>query len=608
MGAGNVVCCLKFRDENVAKSYAIAKWTYCALFTIITIVTWVLRWVAVPGMWGQGCGWGLGCANTMSGRSGGRRATGSPAGGTAAARLPSAAAAHCWHSWLVQRQSAPHPQLVDWGRHCSLVSPRPRRPGSYRDYSQEWFFSKLPATFNYCKIPGYESLCSSKEVAVRFSFANFSFFAAHTLLLFWCTKGSDFRAGIHTGLWFWKLLAWAGAIVGFFFVPSNAITVYAQVARCARLWLRLVLLGVLVELRLWSVLFCCAHPQKCCICQPPAPALAPHPAAPRFGAGLFLVFVMVEMVSWVYDINTWLVNRDAGWAWALLVLGAAISFLGGLALIGASYYYFAPTPACHLNLFFITWSIVVGFALVGVLFIPKRLEVAGLMTSGAVFVYCAYLLYSALGRVPAGACMRSAVGDKWVQVSVAACVSVGCKTAGSPAAWSCWDMGDLGALCGASTRVCTTARTLLLPVASIPSQRLPPSTRVIPPPNPQIVGFFLAIGAVCYSTMSLGTSSIFTNGSITPGADATETLPGDGGGGSGPLPYRPDAFHLIFALASMYMAMLFTNWQVSSNTTKFELGTGWTSTWITMGSKWFCELLYLWTVVAPAVLRDRDFT
>jgi hypothetical protein len=31
---------------------------------------------------------------------------------------------------------------------------------------------------------------------------------------------------------------------------------------------------------------------------------------------------------------------------------------------------------------------------------------------------------------------------------------------------------------------------------------------------------------------------------------------------SGPLPYRPDAFHLMFALASMYMAMLFTNWQV----------------------------------------------
>lgn len=275
-GATNVVCCFVLRDENIARSYAIAKWSYCTLFTLITIVTWVLR-----------------------------------------------------------------------------------------DYGEDAFL-KFGAAFSYCQLPGYESLCSGKQVAVRFSFANFSFFAAHALLLFWCRKESDFRAGLHTGLWFWKILAWAGAIVGFFFVPSNVMVIYAQVA--------------------------------------------------RFGAGLFLVFVMVEMVSWVYDINEWLVARDNKLAWTALILGAALSWLGGLALIGASYYYHAPTVNCHLNLFFITWSLVVGFALVGVLFIPNRLEVAGLLTSGAVFLYCSYLLYSALGRVPSDECMRMAVSDKWVQV------------------------------------------------------------------------------------------------------------------------------------------------------------------------------------------------
>jgi hypothetical protein len=109
--------------------------------------------------------------------------------------------------------------------------------------------------------------------------------------------------------------------------------------------------------------------------------------------------------------------------------------------------------------------------------------------------------------------------------------------------------------------------------------------------------------------MSLGTSSIFTSG----GGDSPEQSGGLGasGGGGGedePLPYRPDVFHLVYALASMYMAMLFTNWQISANTSKFELGTGWASTWVTMGSKWFCELLYLWTVIAPAVLKNRDFS
>jgi len=106
--------------------------------------------------------------------------------------------------------------------------------------------------------------------------------------------------------------------------------------------------------------------------------------------------------------------------------------------------------------------------------------------------------------------------------------------------------------------------------------------------------------------MSLGTSSIF---SPSGGGDAGDGAAAAGDGdGSGPLPYRPDAFHLVYALASMYMGMLFTNWQVSANTSKFELGTGWASTWVTMGSKWFCEALYLWTVVAPAVLKNRDFS
>lgn len=111
--------------------------------------------------------------------------------------------------------------------------------------------------------------------------------------------------------------------------------------------------------------------------------------------------------------------------------------------------------------------------------------------------------------------------------------------------------------------------------------------------TPQIVGFFLGIAAVCYSTLTLGTSHIF----------------GAGEADRGELPYRPDAFHAIFALAAMYMAMLLTNWELSGNPgDMWEIGRGWTSMWVRLASKWLCEALYLWTVVAPAVLRNRDFS
>lgn len=70
---------------------------------------------------------------------------------------------------------------------------------------------------------------------------------------------------------------------------------------------------------------------------------------------------------------------------------------------------------------------------------------------------------------------------------------------------------------------------------------------------------------------------------------------------------RADFFHAVFAVASCYLAMMFSNWEVSGSTREFEIDKGWISTWVKMASKWVCELLYLWTVVAPALLPNRDF-
>lgn len=115
----------------------------------------------------------------------------------------------------------------------------------------------------------------------------------------------------------------------------------------------------------------------------------------------------------------------------------------------------------------------------------------------------------------------------------------------------------------------------------------------------QIVGFFLGLASVAYSTLTLGTSHLLGGGEGSSGDDPELKIG---------LPYRADFFHLIYALASMYMAMLFTNWQLSSSTEDFELARGWASTWAKMGSKWFGEALYVWTVLAPRIFPNRDFS
>ncbi len=76
------------------------------------------------------------------------------------------------------------------------------------------------------------------------------------------------------------------------------------------------------------------------------------------------------------------------------------------ALTGVTYHYYAPAGSCSLNIFFVTWNLVLGLLMVGVLLVPGRAATAGLLTSGAVWLYCSYLTYSALASEPANSCIR----------------------------------------------------------------------------------------------------------------------------------------------------------------------------------------------------------
>lgn len=107
----------------------------------------------------------------------------------------------------------------------------------------------------------------------------------------------------------------------------------------------------------------------------------------------------------------------------------------------------------------------------------------------------------------------------------------------------------------------------------------------------QIVAFIIALGAVTMSTLSTGTSDVLESGS---GGDA--------------LPYRPDFFHLIFGLAAMYLAMLFTNWSLDATPDEWVIDKGWQSAWVKIASQWLVALLYVWTLIAPKLLPDREFS
>ncbi|GAA5941238.1 Tms1p [Sporobolomyces koalae] len=81
--------------------------------------------------------------------------------------------------------------------------------------------------------------------------------------------------------------------------------------------------------------------------------------------------------------------------------------------------------------------------------------------------------------------------------------------------------------------------------------------------------------------------------------------------------YNYSWFHVIFVLATMYVAMLLTNWNVVSRATyaslppdsdegsPIRIGRSHVAMWMRVVSSWVCLGLYGWSLVAPIVLEGR---
>ncbi|CAH7688984.1 serine incorporator/TMS membrane protein [Phakopsora pachyrhizi] len=77
--------------------------------------------------------------------------------------------------------------------------------------------------------------------------------------------------------------------------------------------------------------------------------------------------------------------------------------------------------------------------------------------------------------------------------------------------------------------------------------------------------------------------------------------------------YHYTSFHITFALATMYVAMLLTHWNIvshdnhspdESGSSPVKIGRSTATMWMRIISGWVCLLLYGWTLVAPILLPD----
>lgn len=71
--------------------------------------------------------------------------------------------------------------------------------------------------------------------------------------------------------------------------------------------------------------------------------------------------------------------------------------------------------------------------------------------------------------------------------------------------------------------------------------------------------------------------------------------------------YNWSFFHIMFSFATLYVMVTLTGWNQPSAAVAGSINNS-ASMWVKIISSWLCSGLYIWTLVAPIILPDRDFS
>ncbi|XP_043603598.1 serine incorporator 1 isoform X6 [Bombus pyrosoma] len=284
-----------------------------------------------------------------------------------------------------------------------------------------------------------------------------------------------------------------------------------------------------------------------------------------------LLFIIIQLILIVDFAHTWADNwvgnyedtESKGWYAALLgatLFNYAVSITGIVLL----FIYFTHADSCDLNKFFISFNLIlcVIASIVSTLStVQEHNPRSGLLQSSIVSLYVVYLTWSGISNSPDREC----------------------------------NPGFLGLISGndadAKNRVAFDKES--------------------------IIGLIIWFSCVLYSSLRTASKS----SKITM---SENILVQDNGAGRNPdsetgneakvwdneedaVAYNWSFFHLMFALATLYVMMTLTNWyQPNSNLDTLNSNTA--SMWVKIISSWMCLTLYIWSLIAPAVLKNRDFS
>ncbi|NXG71647.1 SERC2 protein, partial [Baryphthengus martii] len=388
------------------------------------------------------------------------------------------------------------------------------------------------------------------KAVYRMGFAMAAFFFLFATIMVCVRSSKDPRAAVQNGFWFFKFLVLVGITVGAFYIPDGAFS---------SVWFYF---GVV-------------------------------------GSFLFVLIQLILLIDFAHSWSQrWLLNAGEsnakGW-YAALCIVTVIFYAASIAAIVLLYVYYTESQGCTEGKVLISINLILCLIVSAVSILPKiqprrwgtlgeaggrvtggygsspeprplRLQEAqphsGLLQASLVTLYTVYVTWTALANVPIQTCNPTLLVRN----------STDSATATQPlTTW--WDAPSIVGL------IIFFLCTLFISVRSSD--------------HPQVNKLML--------TEESGAGAGGEAAAAESGVHRAYDNEQDG------VSYNYTFFHLCLLLAALYIMMTLTNWYRPDENLQM-LTSPWTAVWVKTCSSWAGLLLYLWTLVAPLVLPDRDFS
>lgn len=401
-----------------------------------------------------------------------------------------------------------------------------------------------------------EGQCWGLQGAFRMSFATVVFFIFMTLLTF-------IFPITHMGGWLVKLVLFIGVSVASFTIPNSSMTDYAEAAR------------------VFSVVFLLAQ-----------------------------VFIFIDFA---YNTHEYFIakmdEKDAELAqrnwqpglcsniWRVLYLVACVLLIvTSITGIGVMYKYFGK---CAINRAFLTETLVIGILmLLGSIF---GAFTSGLLPPSLIFVYNTYLAYGAITNNPDQSCNLFARTDRQNGISI----FLGLTLAAASITWTAQSSAKkIPKVITSKPKDRTVNKNIL---RSLQEDETDPTEKPLGAEKSKEAFVDTPVG---YQPPANASEDVVVSVSSeeeteVPGEEKQEEEVNEGIKKA-----KPWTFHVIMALAGFYIAMLTTNWASPSSINEPagnpELSKA--SMWSRMGSQFAIHVIFLWTLIAPRVLKNRVFS